>query len=687
MTKIGSQVENVAVGDAVFGATPGNFGNYVRVLGASVQKMRATDKFEDVASMPVAYMTAIYAFNRIARLSRGETVMIQSATGGLGMAAMQLAKHIGAEIYATVGNSDKARVLMNEFAIAEDHIFNSRELTTPSKIWAATKGAGIDVILCSAAGENMHESWRIIAPMGRFVEVGRTDVLDHGKLGLEVFKRNATFSSFDLGLMNQQKPAYVAGLMAELGELYRQGVIRPFNHIKTFDISQIEQAMMHFAKGTHLGKVVVTFQIPRSILKVRPTPERVSLDRNATYLLVGCLGGLGRSISSWMVEHGAKNLVYLSRSGSSTPEATALLEVLHATGVTTHVIKCDIRDRHSVLAAVSKVKLPIKGVIQAAMVVGDSIFDTTNLQQYKSVTDAKVQGTINLHLATLNQPLEFFTMTSSIVTMIGTATQGSYCAGNAFQDSFARFRASLNLPAQSFALGMILEVGYVSDLPEVQKSLMRNGVYGTGQSEFLKIFEASFFSQRQHQQQHERLGHSDDEWSTHDPLASSHLLTGLEPIKLDQLYRQGHAADFTWHTDARFSRLLQALQDLSKKVEVNKSDNASVTEMLKSASPVEFRHAVTAAIVNRLAKLLFTPSDEIDPSRAVSDYGMDSMIAAELRNWFVKNFQTDVTFLELLNPQTKIQGLVEKVFGEHMRLKGQSEVGLQAPENSVTRNL
>lgn len=264
--------------------------------------------------MPVAFMTAIYAFNHLGHFSKGETVLIQSTTGGLGMAAMQVAKHIGAEIYATVGNADKVEMLNKEFDIPKDHIFNSRELSTPSKILAATNGAGIDVILCSAAGEAMQESWRAIAPMGRFIEVGRTDVLDHGKLNMEVFKRNATFSSFDLGLMNQQKPAKVASLMAELGDLYRQGHIRPFRHIKTFDVSQLEQAMMQFAKGTHIGKIVVTFQDPNTVIKVRPTPKSVAFDPDAAYLLAGCLGGIGRSISIWMAEHGAKYLVYVSRS-------------------------------------------------------------------------------------------------------------------------------------------------------------------------------------------------------------------------------------------------------------------------------------------------------------------------------------------------------------------------------------
>ena len=225
--------------------------------------------------MPVSYMTAIYAFNHLARLSKVESVLIQSATGGLGMAALCLARYLGAEIYATVGTAEKTQLLIEEFGIAADHIFSSRELSTHAKIMAATKGGGIDVILCSSAGEQMHETWRCIAPMGRFVEVGRTDIIDHGNLSLEVFNRNATFSSFDLGLMNKQNPKIVAKLMAELGDLYRKGIIKPIDHIKTFDISQLEQAMMYFAKGTHLEKVVVTFQEPTEMLKCRRPPAKV----------------------------------------------------------------------------------------------------------------------------------------------------------------------------------------------------------------------------------------------------------------------------------------------------------------------------------------------------------------------------------------------------------------------------
>ena len=283
--KIGKSVTNLQVGDSVYGLMFGNFGNFVRVPASAVQKMAAKDDYVDMASIPIVYMTAVYAFMHLAHLSKGESVLIQSATGGLGMAAITIARFLGAEIYATVGSHPhKAQTLVEEFGISPDHIFPSRDLSAIPRIMAATDNRGIDVILCSAAGQLMHETWRCIAPAGRFVEVGRTEILEHGKLGLEVFLRNATFSSFDLGLLVRQKPKlrarYVTflhfhsgdlminSLMADVDRLLRKNVIKPIPRIKTFDISQLEQAMTYFTRETHIGKVVMTFSDPQSPLKV-----------------------------------------------------------------------------------------------------------------------------------------------------------------------------------------------------------------------------------------------------------------------------------------------------------------------------------------------------------------------------------------------------------------------------------
>jgi NADPH:quinone reductase-like Zn-dependent oxidoreductase len=210
VVRVGSGVNSFKVGDRVFGMIAGNMGNYLRSPASLVAPIPEDLSFEDAASMPVVYMTAIYAFQHLARLRAGESVLIQSATGGLGMAAIRIAQLLGAEIYATVGTDEKRKVLVEEFGIPEDHIFNSRKASAVEQILQATRYKGLDVVLSSAGGDLMHETWRCIASLGRFIDVGRTDVLGGGRLGLEVFKRNATFSSFDLGLIYRQHPKLIA---------------------------------------------------------------------------------------------------------------------------------------------------------------------------------------------------------------------------------------------------------------------------------------------------------------------------------------------------------------------------------------------------------------------------------------------------------------------------------------------
>lgn len=209
VSQVGSTVTSWKVGDRVFGFIPGNMGNYVRSPATLVSKIPEGESFARAASMPVAYLTAIYALKHLAKLSEGESVLIQSATGGLGMAAMRIAKSLGAKIYATVGSDVKRKKLIEEFDIPASQIFHSRDPKTADEIMRATGENGVDVILSNAGGDHMDETLRCTAPLGRFIDVGRTDVIGKGKLSMEVFRRNATLSSFDMGLIYRQKPSLV----------------------------------------------------------------------------------------------------------------------------------------------------------------------------------------------------------------------------------------------------------------------------------------------------------------------------------------------------------------------------------------------------------------------------------------------------------------------------------------------
>jgi acyl transferase domain-containing protein/NADPH:quinone reductase-like Zn-dependent oxidoreductase/SAM-dependent methyltransferase len=371
--KVGPAVHSsLKVGDRVFGLVPGNMGNFTRSKAALVQKIPNGATLHEAASMPLAYLTALYALRDLGRLSQGESVLIQSAAGSLGMAAIRIAQHVGAKIYATVGTEQKRRTLTDSFGIPRTHIFPSRDPQGVADLMMETGDSGVDVILSSARGDAMDDVWRCIAPGGRFIDVGRTDVLEAGKIGLDVFKRNATFSSFDMGLLHRQKPSLVAKLMADVKGLWEMGAIGPIQPTTTFDISQLEKAMVYFSNGMHTGKVVISFEEPKSKLQISRTPRRTTFERDGAYILVGCLGGLGLSIAVWMAERGARHIVFLSRSGAVKREASAVMEELRAMGAVPEVVRCDVTDRPSVSDAVTRVtsERRLKGVIHAAMVEG-----------------------------------------------------------------------------------------------------------------------------------------------------------------------------------------------------------------------------------------------------------------------------------------------------------------------------
>lgn len=211
ITRVGSEVKDLAVGDAVYCQSFSKFGNFVRDKAAFCQRLEAGDTLERTATLPIAFCTAIYGLMDLGRLEKGETVLIQSATGAVGLAALQISRMLGAEIFATVGTEEKkAELLQMGFGIREDHVFSSRDRFSARRLLEKTNGRGIDVILCSARGELMHDYWRCIATGGRFVEIGRTEVLDNGSLSLGVFGRNATFTSFDLEVLSKEKPQITA---------------------------------------------------------------------------------------------------------------------------------------------------------------------------------------------------------------------------------------------------------------------------------------------------------------------------------------------------------------------------------------------------------------------------------------------------------------------------------------------
>ncbi|KAH8165552.1 hypothetical protein CIB48_g2685 [Xylaria polymorpha] len=640
ITKIGQNVKDLQVGDRVYCQSFSKFGNFVREKAVFCQRLEDEDTFEGACTLPIAFSTAIYGLINLGRLSSGESVLIQSATGAVGLAACQIARMVGAEIFATVGTEDKKRELLAmDYGIKEDHILWSRDRFSPKKLLEQTKGKGIDVILCSARGELMHEYWRCIATCGRFIEIGRTEVLDNGNLKLDVFRRNATFASFDLEVLSKNKPEVTAALMESIKQLKSSGHIKPLP-VQGFHVSEIDKAFMTFAKGSHIGKIVISYDDEfENGLSVRRDPFTAEFDPNAAYLLVGCLGGLGRSFSAWAVSRGARHLIYLSRTGAAKDEAKIFLAGLRDKGVDVSVVKGDVTSLADVQAAVNSSKQPIKGVIQGALTLHDGLYESMSLESFQATVHPRVIGTLNLHEALKDSPLDFFELWSSWTLIFGTATQSNYLASNAFLDAFARHRRAAKLPCTSLALSQVLGIGIVSYMPEYQQAMIRNGFYGNDEDEFLKYCESGITDLPDNE--------VEDPTFKYDQQTVGHLLVGIEPAGLQNVDRKYPLSDMMWYRDPRFKNLLQATSLLASSIqEKHTSNNEEGTALDK--------------VRMKISRLLYVPLDEVDIEKAINDYGIDSMIAAELRNWFFASFGKEISLLKLLSATMTIQRLAEE---------------------------
>lgn len=387
VTRVGSDVPDLHVGDRVVYMcgfeSVGCFHTYGRVQWQNVVKIPDNLSFEDVAGLPCVYSTVIYGLYDIARLAKGETILIHAAAGGIGQAAIQLAKNVGAEVFATVSSPEKRELLMTHYGIPEDHIFSSRDLTFIKGIKRMTQGRGVDVLLNSLSGDALRGSWDIIAPFGRFIEIGKKDSQGGGRIHLEPFLRQAMMASVELPMMMRHKPLLFRRLIADTIKLYSEGKIHQAQPTKVMSYEKIEEALRLLQSGRGMGKIILV-PSPADVVPIVPQPRpEYMLDPNATYVLAGGLGGIGRSIGKWMASRGAQHLVFLSRTGKITESVQELINHLRALHCQAHIFACDITNGEAVRKVIEDVsqKLPpIKGCVQGAMVLRVRIKDLYHIK-------------------------------------------------------------------------------------------------------------------------------------------------------------------------------------------------------------------------------------------------------------------------------------------------------------------
>lgn len=378
VTAVGSEAKSLyKVGDEVVGIGGQPFSSHPRLKALRARKIPAGISLVDASSIPLVYLTAYYGLVELARLESGQTVLIHAASGGVGQAAIQIAKHIGATIFATVGGSEKRALIMEKYGIPESHIFSSRAKSFKQGIMRLTNNRGVDVVLNSLAGEMLTESWECIAPMGTHIEIGKADIYKKSHLSMVPFDKNVTFTSIDLLVLFDERPQKMHTIFGKVLDMLAQGFFSPVFPFKIFAIHQIEQAFRMIAERKHTGKVILEVGDGATVTGELPIPTALRLDPNGTYIVAGGLGDLGRRLCTLLARRGAGNIVTLSRRVLDEEIKSQFSREIAELGATLYTAQCNIVDR----LAVEKVKVdleekglsPVRGIIHAGMVLRVSV--------------------------------------------------------------------------------------------------------------------------------------------------------------------------------------------------------------------------------------------------------------------------------------------------------------------------
>jgi len=370
VSAIGKSVHSLQPGDYVIATVKdGCFCNTVRAPAEELVLVPKNIPYEVAAALPIVYFTAYLAVFKTARLCKGETVLIHAGSGGLGQAIINLCQVVGATIFATVGTIEKRRLLVEKYNIPEDHIFSSRDNTFAKGVMKMTQGKGVDSIMNSLSGEALRVTWNCIAPFGRFVELGKRDFTVNTRLEMRNFEKNVSFTGLDLPLDSFKGER--EKIWDEIMALYDKGLIKAPSPITVFGVSEMEKALRIMQSGKHMGKMVLMPQ-PDEKVKVAGSLTDINILRDdASYLLVGGLGGIGRATALWMFTHGARNFIFASRSGSDKQKSRDIIDKLRGQGARVFVSRCDIGnddDLDGLLKDCGREMPCIRGMIHGALV-------------------------------------------------------------------------------------------------------------------------------------------------------------------------------------------------------------------------------------------------------------------------------------------------------------------------------
>ncbi|KAF1841194.1 polyketide synthase [Cucurbitaria berberidis CBS 394.84] len=626
------------------------FSNYQRFKECLVQGLNPEEPFTTAASLPMYYGAALYGLQTLARLQYQESVLILPGSGRLGAAAIRIVQALRGLPYVAVRDSTEAEHVAAAFSLPSEQILTEFSPQQSFDLEIDVVFSGSSVVPTVA-----RETWRHAPAFSRFVNCSATATTS--PLDSVPAARGASYLSVNL-ISLFKKPRILGILLERIMELYRQGSI-PTPLLAIRNITELNESIASATDSLCDNKTVITHEIGDGTVDVVKSRPRLSLRPDATYLLVGCLGGLGRSLTSWMMKHGALNFAFLSRSGMDSEQAAILVKDLEARGANLQVFKGDAAVKDDVEKAVGSIPAdrPIRGVVNAAMVLRDGFFQNMAYEDWTTSIRPKVLGSKHLHEVTVDLNLDFFLMTSSVSGILGTPAQTNYAAANSYMDALARLRQSQGKPACAVILPMILGVGVVAQNLELENSLKRKGMCGIDEEALLCSFEVAIIEQQQ------KTSQQNDHFD--------HLVVGLDPAELYKTSREAKGdVDGFWSADPRFSTLVHSMNVNGGGNQGGDDEAGSILTRLRAAggeSPAKAVGLVCDHFISKLARVLLVDEtkfrDNDNAGRSIASYGVDSMIGAELRNWIFKELAMDIAFQQLLSPSLTISKFAELVCG------------------------
>ncbi len=478
---LGPGVSTLAVGDRVMAFAPASLSTRVVTIADAVAPIPPDTSFAEAATVPVAFVTAIYALGHMAKLAPGEHVLIHTASGGVGLAAIQYAKQHGAVVIATAGSEMKRAFLRLAGA---DYVLDSRDLAFGDAVRQFTGGQGVDIVLNSLSGEAMERSIEVLKPFGRFLELGKRDLYLNRRIHLRPLRQNISYFAIDIDQLPVRRPDLARRLLAEVSVALSKGEIRPLAH-RIFSFAELDDAFRLMQSSGHIGKLVLVPGANAGV-RLRESPA-VVVRHDGTYLITGGIEGFGYECARWLVAHGAGSIALVGRRGSATPGSEARVSELEAAGAEVRVYQGDVADRGSLATILDRIRAnqpPLRGVVHAASAIEDGLAGEIDQARIASIMRPKLGGAIALDALTRNDPIELFLLFSSATTLVGAPGQGVYVAANMAIEALARQRRAAGRPALAVAWGPIGDVGYLAERPDVLDSLAHAPTAGARRAGF-----------------------------------------------------------------------------------------------------------------------------------------------------------------------------------------------------------